>query len=256
MDGFQQFGVPVVGIVAVAALTFYAVSFMEMSEKSFRDLDEKEDSENGGFNPALRSFHYFLWPDADEQCGAKSPGANTGSWWEAPSLLNLDSRGKFSGSLSSPFPDPEALSFFILSLMGPRNRGPPKNIDSPLYISFSDCWTGGFGAGWEGSRGSGIGHLLLLAAALGFDSKDGLPRASAAETGTDTSESAKRRLSIGRRTDEDARALAAAFIASLESSFASLHALILTGRLDALLPLSSNPAASGSTVDGTIPGSN
>nr|GMC50205.1 putative transmembrane protein [Ipomoea batatas]GME21401.1 putative transmembrane protein [Ipomoea batatas] len=54
MDGFQQFGVPVVGIVAVAALTFYAVSFMEMSEKSFRDLDEKEDSENGGFNPALR----------------------------------------------------------------------------------------------------------------------------------------------------------------------------------------------------------
>nr|GMC54069.1 hypothetical protein PanWU01x14_301960 [Ipomoea batatas] len=194
-----------------------------------------------------------MWP---EECGAKSPGANTGSWWEAPSLLNLDSRGKFSGSLSSPFPDPEALSFFILSLMGPRNRGPPKNIDSPLYISFSDCWTGGFGAGWEGSRGSGIGHLLLLAAALGFDSKDGLPRASAAETGTDTSESAKRRLSIGRRTDEDTRALAAAFIASLESSFASLHALILTGRLDALLPLSSNPAASGSTVDGTIPGSN
>jgi hypothetical protein len=63
-----------------------------------------------------------------------------------------------------------------------------------------------------------------------------------------------RRVSIGRRTDDDARALAAAFIASLLSSFASFQALILTCFL-ALLALSACPAVSGSMVEGTIPGS-
>lgn len=57
----------------------------------------------------------------------------------------------------------------------------------------------------------------------------------------------------GRRTEEEARALAPAFMASVESSFASFHALILTGRCGGFLPLLST--ASGSTVDGSRPGS-
>jgi hypothetical protein len=60
--------------------------------------------------------------------------------------------------------------------------------------------------------------------------------------------------SRGRIIEDDARAFAAALIASLLSSFASFHALILTGFL-ALFALSACPAASGSTDDGTIPGS-
>ncbi|GFP93806.1 hypothetical protein PHJA_001524900 [Phtheirospermum japonicum] len=56
MDGLQQIGLPVVGIVAVAALTFYAVSFAELREKSFRDLEEREDADgNGGFKSSLSS---------------------------------------------------------------------------------------------------------------------------------------------------------------------------------------------------------
>lgn len=59
---------------------------------------------------------------------------------------------------------------------------------------------------------------------------------------------------IGRRTDDDALAFAAALIASVESNFASFHALIRTGRWANLFPLSA-PTASGSTVDGKRPGS-
>jgi hypothetical protein len=62
------------------------------------------------------------------------------------------------------------------------------------------------------------------------------------------------RASTGRRTEEDARALAAAFMASLVSSLASFHALIFTCFL-ALFALSAFPAVSGSMVDGTIPAS-
>lgn len=32
MDGIQQMGLPILGIVAAAALTFYAVSFNELRE--------------------------------------------------------------------------------------------------------------------------------------------------------------------------------------------------------------------------------
>ncbi|XP_057461550.1 uncharacterized protein LOC130751858 [Actinidia eriantha] len=53
MDGMQV-ALPVLGIVAAAALTFYAVSFAEIREKSLRDLDEYED-ENGGFKSSLSS---------------------------------------------------------------------------------------------------------------------------------------------------------------------------------------------------------
>ncbi|KAK7258108.1 hypothetical protein RIF29_32560 [Crotalaria pallida] len=52
----MQIAVPVIGIVAAAAVTFYAVSFTELSKKSFRDLDEKYDSENGeGYKPSPSS---------------------------------------------------------------------------------------------------------------------------------------------------------------------------------------------------------
>ncbi|KZV43275.1 hypothetical protein F511_32314 [Dorcoceras hygrometricum] len=56
MDSFQQIGLPVVGIVAAAALTFYVVSFAEMREKSLRNLEERETAyENGGFKSSLSS---------------------------------------------------------------------------------------------------------------------------------------------------------------------------------------------------------
>ncbi|CAK9135558.1 unnamed protein product [Ilex paraguariensis] len=81
MEGMQQLALPIVGIVAVAAVTFYAVSFAELREvpilslshmhilffmvlqlisflnlqKSFRDLDESEESENMGFKSSLSS---------------------------------------------------------------------------------------------------------------------------------------------------------------------------------------------------------
>ncbi|KAH7554335.1 hypothetical protein ACOSP7_028470 [Xanthoceras sorbifolium] len=48
MDGIMQIGIPVLGILGAAAVTFYAVSFAEIREKSFRELDDSED-ENGGF---------------------------------------------------------------------------------------------------------------------------------------------------------------------------------------------------------------
>ncbi|KAA0044991.1 hypothetical protein IC582_016846 [Cucumis melo] len=48
MDGLQEMGIPILGIVAAAAITFYAVSFSELREKSFKDLDELED-QKGGF---------------------------------------------------------------------------------------------------------------------------------------------------------------------------------------------------------------
>ncbi|XP_043687327.1 uncharacterized protein LOC122638548 [Telopea speciosissima] len=50
----MHIALPVVGIVAVAAVTFYAVSFAELREKSFRNLDESDD-ENGGFSSSLSS---------------------------------------------------------------------------------------------------------------------------------------------------------------------------------------------------------
>ncbi|KAJ4977055.1 hypothetical protein NE237_002161 [Protea cynaroides] len=50
----MQIALPVVGIIAAAAVTFYAVSFSEIREKSFRDLEESDD-ENGGFSSSLSS---------------------------------------------------------------------------------------------------------------------------------------------------------------------------------------------------------
>ncbi|KAB8392277.1 hypothetical protein FH972_024793 [Carpinus fangiana] len=47
MDGIQQMALPILGIVAAAAATFYVVSFSEIREKSFKDLEDSE--ENGGF---------------------------------------------------------------------------------------------------------------------------------------------------------------------------------------------------------------
>ncbi|KAK6928666.1 Glycine cleavage system H-protein/Simiate [Dillenia turbinata] len=50
----MQIALPVLGIVAAAAVTFYAVSFAELREKSFKDLDESE-YENEGFKSSLSS---------------------------------------------------------------------------------------------------------------------------------------------------------------------------------------------------------
>ncbi|KAL2906866.1 Argininosuccinate lyase [Bienertia sinuspersici] len=56
MEGIgMQMVVPVVGIVAVAAATFYAVSFSEIREKSFRELDDKEDEDGVGFQNTMSS---------------------------------------------------------------------------------------------------------------------------------------------------------------------------------------------------------
>ncbi|KAF3793349.1 hypothetical protein EJ110_NYTH09289 [Nymphaea thermarum] len=38
-----QIAVPVLGILGAAALTFYVVSFNELREKSFKDLDGEDD---------------------------------------------------------------------------------------------------------------------------------------------------------------------------------------------------------------------
>ncbi|KAL5977491.1 hypothetical protein ACLOJK_021838 [Asimina triloba] len=55
MDAVQV-ALPVLGIFAAAAVTFYAVSFSEIREKSFRELDESEsESEVGGFKSSLSS---------------------------------------------------------------------------------------------------------------------------------------------------------------------------------------------------------
>ncbi|RCV14987.1 hypothetical protein SETIT_3G022800v2 [Setaria italica] len=46
-----QMAVPVLGIIAAAAVTFYTVSFMQLRDKSFEELDEKYsefDDESGG----------------------------------------------------------------------------------------------------------------------------------------------------------------------------------------------------------------
>ncbi|MCD7457973.1 hypothetical protein HAX54_036720 [Datura stramonium] len=49
MDGIQQVGLPILGIIAAAAVTFYVVSFSEIREKSLRDYEDSEESESGGF---------------------------------------------------------------------------------------------------------------------------------------------------------------------------------------------------------------
>ncbi|KAK7312185.1 hypothetical protein VNO77_35868 [Canavalia gladiata] len=53
MDAIQ-IALPIVGIAAAAAVTFYAVSFAELREKSFRDLEESE-YENEGYRPSPSS---------------------------------------------------------------------------------------------------------------------------------------------------------------------------------------------------------
>ncbi|KAL7197556.1 hypothetical protein ACSBR2_020150 [Camellia fascicularis] len=67
MDG-MQIALPALGIVAAAAVTFYAVSFAEIREKTFRDLDESEESENGGgFKSSLSSRERRARRKADKQ---------------------------------------------------------------------------------------------------------------------------------------------------------------------------------------------
>ncbi|KAL8106431.1 hypothetical protein AgCh_029987 [Apium graveolens] len=67
MDGIQQLGLPLLGVVAAAAVTFYVVSFNELREKSLRDLDESEENENAGFKPYMRSRGRRAKRKADKQ---------------------------------------------------------------------------------------------------------------------------------------------------------------------------------------------
>ncbi|RDX96993.1 hypothetical protein CR513_20288 [Mucuna pruriens] len=56
MDGLGlQIALPIAGVVAAAAVTFYAVSFAELREKSFRDLEESEYEEDGAYRPSPSS---------------------------------------------------------------------------------------------------------------------------------------------------------------------------------------------------------
>ncbi|KAJ9180870.1 hypothetical protein P3X46_009063 [Hevea brasiliensis] len=66
MEGGMQMALPVLGIVAAAAVTFYAVSFSELREKSFRDLEESEEDE-GGFRQSLSSRERKAKRKADKQ---------------------------------------------------------------------------------------------------------------------------------------------------------------------------------------------
>jgi uncharacterized protein (DUF697 family) len=43
----RQLVLPVAGILAAAAVTFYVISFQEMSVKSFTDYEAKIDNDNG-----------------------------------------------------------------------------------------------------------------------------------------------------------------------------------------------------------------
>ncbi|XP_021728014.1 uncharacterized protein LOC110695107 [Chenopodium quinoa] len=56
MEGIgMQMVVPVAAIVAVAAVTFYAVSFAELREKSFREYEDKEEDNGMGFQSSMSS---------------------------------------------------------------------------------------------------------------------------------------------------------------------------------------------------------
>ncbi|KAF7833677.1 putative Late embryogenesis abundant protein, LEA5-type [Senna tora] len=87
---------------------------------------------------------------------ANSSGTNTGSWFESESLLYRGSRGKFTAMLSWAPVESVNLSFFTLSLTGTLNRGPPKKIESPVYIRFCACCTEGLSMDDEESCGGGF----------------------------------------------------------------------------------------------------
>ncbi|KAG9132206.1 hypothetical protein Leryth_017069 [Lithospermum erythrorhizon] len=56
MDGvLQQMALPILGVIAAAGVTFYAVSFAELREKSFKDLDEADEFGGEGFKSSLSS---------------------------------------------------------------------------------------------------------------------------------------------------------------------------------------------------------
>ncbi|XP_058090243.1 uncharacterized protein LOC131236786 [Magnolia sinica] len=69
MDAMQV-ALPVLGIFAAAAVVFYAVSFAEIREKSFRELDES-DSESGGFKSSLSSRKRRARRKAEKQQGSR-----------------------------------------------------------------------------------------------------------------------------------------------------------------------------------------
>ncbi|XP_019097037.1 PREDICTED: uncharacterized protein LOC109131040 [Camelina sativa] len=55
MEGISHIALPVLGIVAVSVVTFYAVSFAEIREKSFKDVYDSENKDGAGFKTSLSS---------------------------------------------------------------------------------------------------------------------------------------------------------------------------------------------------------
>ncbi|KAK1257553.1 hypothetical protein QJS04_geneDACA017783 [Acorus gramineus] len=51
----SQIALPILGIVAAAAATFYVVSFGELREKSLRDIEDSEPDSSGGYRPIVSS---------------------------------------------------------------------------------------------------------------------------------------------------------------------------------------------------------
>ncbi|KAF8067434.1 hypothetical protein N665_1153s0002 [Sinapis alba] len=67
MDGLSHIGLPVLGILAVSVVTFYAVSFAEIREKSFKDLYDSENGDGAGFKTSLSSRERRLKREANKK---------------------------------------------------------------------------------------------------------------------------------------------------------------------------------------------
>ncbi|XP_074308965.1 uncharacterized protein LOC141643634 [Silene latifolia] len=63
----MQIVIPVVGIIAAAAVTFYAVSFSEIREKTFRQLDEDDARDGYGFKSSMSSRERRAKKKADKR---------------------------------------------------------------------------------------------------------------------------------------------------------------------------------------------
>ncbi|CAA6658130.1 unnamed protein product [Spirodela intermedia] len=71
MDAMQMV-IPVLGIAAAAAVTFYAVSFSEIRERSFAELEESEDR-GGGFRSTASSRQTRARRKAEKEARKREP---------------------------------------------------------------------------------------------------------------------------------------------------------------------------------------
>ncbi|KMZ64103.1 hypothetical protein ZOSMA_381G00100 [Zostera marina] len=66
MDAMQV-ALPILGIVAAAAVTFYAVSFSEIREKSFRNFEDDSEESKGKFRSSASSRQRRAQRKADKE---------------------------------------------------------------------------------------------------------------------------------------------------------------------------------------------